>query len=79
MRSLKATFSPAAPYALVPIRLALFAIFFYHGTQMLFGWFGGPGIAGTGVFLGSLGLPLAIQAGWGLVTFFLAIRIFRWE
>ena len=59
MRSLKATFSPAANYAMVPIRLSLFAIFFYHGTQKLFGWFGGDGIAGTTAFLDGMGLPVA--------------------
>jgi putative oxidoreductase len=58
MRSLKATFMPAASYAMVPIRLALFATFFYHGTQKLFGWFGGPGIAGTAGFLGEMGMPI---------------------
>ncbi len=58
MRSLKAIFSPAVSHAVVPIRLALFATFFYHGTQKLFGWFDGPGIAGTAGFLGDLGLPI---------------------
>ena len=58
MRSLKQIFSPAAPYAMLPVRLALFATFFFHGTQKLFGWFGGPGLGGTSEFLGSLGVPL---------------------
>lgn len=58
MRSLKATFSPAAPYAMVPIRLILFAVFFYRGTQKLFGWFDGPGLEGTAASLGALGVFL---------------------
>ncbi len=58
MRSLKATFSPAAPYAMLPIRLSLFATFFYHGTQKVFGWFGGLGLAWTSAFLAALGVPL---------------------
>src|SRR5205809_4299691 len=28
---------------------------FLHGAQKLFGWFGGPGLRGTGGFLGSVG------------------------
>ncbi|MGD8377593.1 MAG: DoxX family protein [Acidobacteriota bacterium] len=58
MRSLKATFSPAAPYAMVPVRLILFAVFFYRGTQKLFGWFDGPGLEGTAALLSGLGVPL---------------------
>ena len=57
MRSLKAIFSPAAPYAMLPIRLMLFVVFFYHGTGTLFGWFDGPGLAGTARFLASAGVP----------------------
>ena len=40
-----------------------------HGTQKLFGWFGGGGPRGTAVFFGSLGfrrrhaLPMAVLAG----------------
>ena len=58
MRSLKAVFSPAAPYAMLPIRLMLFVIFFYRGTEKLFGWFDGPGLEGTAQFLASLSVPL---------------------
>jgi putative oxidoreductase len=40
-----------------------------HGTQKLFGWFGGYGIAGTGGFFESVGIkpgaPMAILAGLG--------------
>ena len=58
MRSLKETFAPAAPYAMLPVRLSLFGTFFYHGTQKMFGLFGGPGLDGTAGFLGELGVPL---------------------
>ena len=58
MRSLKATFSPAAPYAMLPIRLMLFLIFSYRGTQKLFGWFDGPGLEGTTQFIASVGVPV---------------------
>ena len=38
-------------------RLILGAIFFYHGAQKLFGWFGGYGLKGTGGFFeGALGM-----------------------
>jgi putative oxidoreductase len=38
------------------LRLAIGATFFVHGTQKLFGWFGGYGPDGTGGFFESLGL-----------------------
>ena len=42
--------------ALLAARLLLGAIFFAHGSQKLFGWFGGYGLKGTGGFMESLGL-----------------------
>lgn len=53
------------------------ALFIGHGTQRLFGWFGGHGPAGTGGMLESLGFrpgrPLAVvtglaEAGGGLLV-----------
>lgn len=42
------------------VRLALGVIFFAHGTQKLFGWFGGPGLRGTiATFAEHLGIPAA--------------------
>jgi putative oxidoreductase len=38
------------------LRLTIGATFFVHGTQKLFGWFGGYGPEGTGQFFESLGL-----------------------
>ena len=58
MKKLKEIFPPRASYAMLPVRLALFLTFFYHGTQNLFGWFGGGGLEGTAAFMGSLGVPL---------------------
>src|SRR6201992_3041394 len=37
-------------------RLFIGSMFIGHGTQKLFGWFGGPGIEGTTGMMGSLGL-----------------------
>lgn len=41
--------------ALVIARLIIGLGIFAHGTQKLFGWFGGSGIKGTGDFMESLG------------------------
>jgi putative oxidoreductase len=38
------------------LRLTIGGTFFVHGTQKLFGWFGGSGPEGTGQFFESLGL-----------------------
>jgi len=38
------------------LRLTIGGTFFVHGTQKLFGWFGGNGPDGTGQFFESLGL-----------------------
>jgi len=38
------------------VRLTIGGTFFVHGTQKLFGWFGGSGPEGTGQFFESLGL-----------------------
>lgn len=67
---------------LLIIRLVFGLTFAYHGSQKLFGWFGGHGIKGTGQFFESIGikpgLPLAIMAGLGEVLggLFFAAGIF---
>ena len=44
-------------WATIPLRIALGVIFLAHGSQKLFGWFGGKGLIGTaGFFAGKLGL-----------------------
>jgi putative oxidoreductase len=40
------------------IRIVVGLLFIGHGTQKLFGWFGGHGRVGTAGFLGSLGYPV---------------------
>ena len=37
------------------LRVVVGALFVGHGTQKLFGWFGGPGLEGAAGFLHSLG------------------------
>jgi putative oxidoreductase len=42
-------------YGILFLRVIVGAVFFAHGAQKLFGWFGGPGRQGTAGFFGSLG------------------------
>jgi putative oxidoreductase len=48
-------------------RIVIGGLFVGHGTQKLFGWFGGPGLAGTEQMMGALELrptrPNAVAAG----------------
>ncbi|WP_280426664.1 DoxX family protein [Nocardia carnea] len=49
------------------LRLVIGLTMAAHGTQKLFGWFGGGGVSGTGQFLGTSGYPagdtMAVIAG----------------
>ncbi|GGQ97598.1 DoxX family protein [Streptomyces pilosus] len=60
---------PARAYdiGLLVLRLALGLTMAAHGAQKLFGWFGGGGVEGTGMFFQSLGYPspeaFAVVAG----------------
>jgi putative oxidoreductase len=53
--------------AVVVLRLVLGGLFVGHGSQKLFGWFGGHGMKGTASFFQTIGLspalPLAVLAG----------------
>src|SRR5438477_7786273 len=54
-------------YGLLLLRVFVGAAFFGHGTQKLFGWWGGYGPQGTGGFFASQGyrwgVPMAVTAG----------------
>ena len=75
---LKKLFQTNDDAALLVIRLLLGVVFFPHGMQKLFGWFGGPGFSGMmGMFTDKMGIPavfafLAIMAeglgSLGLIT-----------
>jgi putative oxidoreductase len=45
-------------YGLLLLRVVIGLIFFAHGAQKLFGWWGGGGLAGTRGWLGSMGFRL---------------------
>jgi putative oxidoreductase len=64
LNRLFATSNDIAPLVL---RVLVGIIFAAHGSQKLFGWFGGYGLAGTGQFFDSLGLHpgllMALLAG----------------
>jgi putative oxidoreductase len=49
--------SRMADTGLFLIRAILAVVFIYHGSQKLFGWFGGYGIEGTTGFMASIGIP----------------------
>ena len=46
----------ARDIGLLVVRLTLATVFVFHGSQKLFGWFGGHGLRGTGQFLESIGI-----------------------
>jgi len=56
-------------YGILFLRVVVGLLFFAHGAQKLFGWFGGHGPRGTAGFFGRLGfrqehaLPMALLAG----------------
>ncbi len=56
---LNRTFEKSASWAPLIIRIALGTIFIVHGSQKLFGAFGGPGISGFAGYMGKMGIPVA--------------------
>ncbi|EPJ92647.1 MULTISPECIES: DoxX family protein [Pseudomonas] len=56
-----------AGYGLTVLRIFVGIIFAAHGSQKLFGWFGGGGLAGTAQWMESIGLApgtlMAVLAG----------------
>jgi putative oxidoreductase len=53
---IKSLFTTHAGYGLTVVRILVGIIFVAHGSQKLFGAFGGYGLEGTGQYMASLGL-----------------------
>jgi putative oxidoreductase len=70
-------FATSASWSLLIVRLFLGVIFFAHGAQKLFGWFGGPGLKGTiGYFRSSLHVPPALTVLAALTECFGGVAVF---
>ena len=53
-------FATSPSWAITVVRVTLGVIFFAHGAQKVFGWFGGYGLKGTVGYMVSIGLPLIV-------------------
>jgi putative oxidoreductase len=65
---------PAVDLALLVVRVVAGVIFAAHGSQKLFGAFGGQGLEATVTMLGAIGYPVAVGeffGGFGLIVGFL--------
>ncbi|MCU1724852.1 MULTISPECIES: DoxX family protein [unclassified Pseudomonas] len=56
MNALHSVMTTRAGWGMTVLRIFVGIIFMAHGSQKLFGWFGGGGLAGTAQFMESLGL-----------------------
>jgi len=69
--ALSPLYAALAPLGTPLVRVAAGLFLMPHGSQKLFGWFGGYGIEATGQFFASkLGLPPAMALLAGLIEFF---------
>jgi len=53
-------FATSSSWAITVVRITLGVIFFAHGAQKVFGWFGGYGLKGSTGYFVSIGLPLPV-------------------
>jgi len=64
---IKSVMATQAGYGLTVLRIIAGITFAAHGSQKLFGWFGGPGLAGVSQWMESIGLApgylMALMAG----------------
>ena len=58
--------------ALLALRSILAVVFIFHGSQKLFGWFGGYGLTATGQYMESIGIPFGALSAFmaGATEFF---------
>jgi putative oxidoreductase len=58
MKFLNPLFATQPRFTLFLLRLVLGFLFFVHGSQLVFGWFGGYGLSGSiGAFTEKMGIP----------------------
>lgn len=57
------------------LRFLLGIVFFAHGGQKVFGWFGGHGLTGTASFMATMGVPTALAYLASLTEFFGALAL----
>jgi putative oxidoreductase len=65
--ALDALFATYPSWSHLVVRLALGAVFFAHGAQKVFGWFGGRGLAATVTMMGGMGVPRAAAVAAALI------------
>ncbi len=63
-------------WALLMVRLVVGSIFILHGSQKVFGWFGGPGLQGFANWTASLGVPTILGYLAAFAEFIGGIMIF---
>ena len=57
---MKSIFSTTATYWQIPLRFALFFVFWMHGSQKVLGMYHGPGLGGWTQYMASMGVPVVI-------------------
>lgn len=63
MNAIHSVMTTRAGWGITVLRIIVGIIFMAHGSQKLFGWFGGGGLSGTAQFMESLGLtPATLMA-----------------
>lgn len=63
MNAIHSVMTTRAGWGITVLRIIVGIIFMAHGSQKLFGWFGGGGLAGTAQYMESLGLtPATLMA-----------------